>query len=81
MVVVELGYWLLVIGCGGDVVMIMGVVLVVGYCGVVVVGLTSVVRVTILIVVGLLYLSVFLVGVTVVQIVVVGFEWSWLWWS
>ena len=49
MVVVELGYWLLVIGGGGYVVMVMGVVVVVGYCGEVVVGLTPVVRVTILI--------------------------------
>ena len=55
LVVVALGYWLLVIGGGGDIVMMMGVVVVVGYCGVVVEGLTAVVRVTILILVGLLY--------------------------
>ena len=51
MLVVKLGYWLLFFGGGGDVAMVMGVVVVVGYCGVVVVGLTPVVRVTILIVV------------------------------
>ena len=69
MVVVELGYCLLFIGGGGDAVMVMGVVVVVGYCGVVVVGVTAVVRVTILFVVGLLYLSVFLVGVVVLVVV------------
>ena len=42
--------------------MVMVVVVVVGYCSVVVVAVTAVVRVKILIVVGLLYLSLFLVG-------------------
>ena len=53
-VVVKLGYWLLVISGGGDKVMVMWVVIFVGYCGVVVVGSAAVVRVTILIVVGLI---------------------------
>ena len=39
---------------------------------------SAVVRVTILIIVGLLYLSVFLVGVVVVLVVVVESEW-WRW--
>ena len=77
----ELGYWFLVSGGGGDEVMVMGVVVVVGNCGVVVVGMTAVDRVTILIVVGLLYLSVLLGrGGYGGAIVVVGFEWLWLWW-
>ena len=66
MVVVELGYLLLVIGGSGDVVMVMGMMVVVGYCGVVAVELTAVVRVTVFIVVGLLYLLVY--------------SWWGLWW-